>query len=447
MSGTTCSSEEESTNIFKLDNDCLSLTFDYIPLQDLASFAKTCKNLKKVAGEYFRDNYFERARGQYGEIHAENFEARIDCFSQYIRRILLLEDGDLSIFQANHFQILTEIEINEGNLRNIESVKNILPKIETLKFINCEFDGDVDETFLSNCGNLKRLYVRDNSIRCNDQHSQRDIFIGNSNKWLTNRYPTLEHFEVNSRRKMNEVIEFLIRNSNIRRFSTRIEFLIENEDAIAASGIHLDVLAILHENTEINETMFSTFTTQLLKLQKRGFFKQLHLYFCRAAREYIYPPNLMPAVKIMHGIFKTPFPVSGYVSLQELYLYYLTQIIDLEATLNQLTKLNYVYFVQEQIDHILPFIKRLPNLRKIKVDSVLYGLHFNHNNNVLNISAVNDEREKCPNAKQLTIYVNEQIFLATKMAFNQTAFNLIEIKRIESFDGVHDFHAISSSIV
>lgn len=80
---------------------------------------------------------------------------------------------------------LKEIEFYSGHLCFTICVKAILPNLEKLKFSHCELDTEVYETFIQYCGNLKRLYVRDNDLN----GKQHDIFIGKSNDWLANQYP------------------------------------------------------------------------------------------------------------------------------------------------------------------------------------------------------------------------------------------------------------------
>lgn len=58
---------------------------------------------------------------------------------------------------------------------------------------------------------------------------------------------------------------------------------------------------------------------------------------------------------------------------------------------------------------------------------------------VLSLPAMNREREKLHGAQKMTIYVREDIYLATKWALIKNQFSLIRLKRIDSFEWIHDF--------
>lgn len=306
--------------------------------------------------------------------------------------------------------------------------------METLKFIHCELDRDVDETFLSQCRKLKRLYVRDTGYN----GKQRKIFIGTTNNWLKKQYASLEHFEVNSQRKIDEVIHFVRRNSNIRTFSTTLDFLVANLDSISTSNIKLDVLAILHSGMKIDEIQFNIFVKRLIELQHDGLFQHLHLYFYRTTWTYTYPSALLPLIRILHITHvMQKFTLSSMINLQQLYLMNTVQIDDRIASLQKLEKLDYINFSYEEIDNILPFLK-LPNLSKIKIDSI------KNEKNIFNISQLNEARGMSANGSNLTIYVKENIYLSTIKALTETM--PIRILRHESYGGSHDFTDVLGNI-
>ena len=78
---------------------------------------------------------------------------------------------------------------------------------------------------------------------------------------------------------------------------------------------------------------------------------------------------------------------------------------------------------------MLSFIQRLPKLKEIAV-------HFfiKTNQSHIDLCALNEERKKLPGACKLCIYVQENIYLETKMTPKNLYANhdLIEIKRMES---------------
>lgn len=433
LSSSSTQNEKHEPNIFKLNNDCLEQNFDYLSLENLITVCKTCKRLHHAVGEFFQNNFFIKVVSEFGNIYSENI--RINCLSQFVRSIVI-GDGDLDILKPNRFNSLEKIDFHFGTLNSIENAKLILPNVKSLKFTFCKLDTDVHDTFLMLCKKLKRLYVRD----INSRGAQRNIFIGISNDWLAKKYSTLEHVEVHSHRMVNEVIHFLQINPNIRKFSTTIEFLIANRDSLLTSNITLNTLAILHAKTIIDTLMFSSFVNQLTKLQQCELFQHLNLYFHITIRAYIYPSHLLSVVTIYDITNeKHKFALSSLVNLKQLYLLDAFEISDLNDALFNLKKLNYIRFYYESIDHILIFIKTLPKLRTIQINffkSESFTSDFDY---VLNITAINSVRKQLTNAGNLTIYVKERVYLATKSALKQTKCGLIEIKRYASDDGFQDF--------
>lgn len=78
---------------------------------------------------------------------------------------------------------------------------------------------------------------------------------------------------------------------------------------------------------------------------------------------------------------------------------------------------------------ILRIIQQIKNLRKIKI------LGF-RSAEILELNVLNREREKLADARKVTIYVPDAVYLATKWATKNgtTNFNLIEMKRSNSYE-------------
>lgn len=431
MSDSGVQIDEKPGNIYRLDNDCLEENFDHLTLSGLVAFGQTSKIFLEVTGQYFCANFVARVLGKHGNIYLDDRQNfTINCFSQYVRKILM-KDTDLRIFVTNKFDRLKEIEFYEGKLCPTENLTNVLRNVETVKFIQCQLGGDFHDTFLRYCDQLKRLCVQDN----NQQDLKRNNLIGTSDKWLNRKYSTLQHFGINSRQRCDQVVKFLKKNSNIRTFSTTIEFLIANMEQMTKLKIQLNALAILHAYPNTEGTKFNAFVNQLSALQKDGMFEHLHLYFHKTTkkRENIYPIRLMPFVTTLHITNAVQnFTLTPMKNLNQLYLYGAFQIRDLDNALKHLKKLDYIYFRRETIENILRFVGNLPQLSNIQIDSII-------NDKVVNITAVNNERKYLHNPKNLTIYVEENVYLATKSAFKHNEFSVVDVKRIESYDGFHDF--------
>lgn len=426
-------------NILDFNVDCLEKKFDYLSLEQLVAFAQSCKELHKTVGEFYRANFVSKVRGQNGNICSGAMDIVINCFSRFVRSVHL-EGGNLKFFEGNRFQSLKEIEFVDGRLSNTRLAINVLRNVEIVKFIYSTFEGDVYKAILHYCDKLKRLYVRDTDAR--GRH--RNIFIGTSNKWLTKNFSALEHFELFSKegQNSNQIIQFLKGNEKIHKFSTTIEFLIANLDAMSAAQIQLNVLSILHAHCYIDEEKFTKYLNKLKEMQKNGLFKRLYLHIYIVPRKYTYPRDLMKFVTKMHAtISSQTFSLAPLINLEQLHLHSTSQIEDFDAALKQLRKLNYINFHKESVQKILSFVKSLPNLRSIQIETFEKGRYFN--DNMLKLSVFNEERIKCKNASKLTIYANEDIYLATKKSLRGTTFHLVEIKRHESYGEFSDFTSYS----
>lgn len=195
-----------TTELLKMPADCLYENLSYLSLKDIKSLGEACTQLQKSVGEYFRSNFVSQVSCENGNIYLtlDCKNVTLNFFSEYVRSISI-QDGDLEIFQKINFDSINEIELFDGDLHSIESAKDALAKVETLRFFRSKFNGDIYEKCLQFCGNLKHLFVMDNfnqrSIFSRKQIETNNFILGTSNDWLTKEYPKLEHFELNSVRR------------------------------------------------------------------------------------------------------------------------------------------------------------------------------------------------------------------------------------------------------
>lgn len=133
-----------------------------------------------------------------------------------------------------------------------------------------------------------------------------------------------------------------------------------------------------------------------------------------------------------------PVELSSLNSLEELCIASKDEITDF-MTLSDKLNLKRVEFLQASSDDLLPFIRQATNLERIKVRRFKDGVHFNRDSNVLDLVALNFERGSLENATKITIYVEESTYLATKWTLTETDFNLIRIKRVDTFEWEYCF--------
>lgn len=130
--------------------------------------------------------------------------------------------------------------------------------------------------------------------------------------------------------------------------------------------------------------------------------------------------------------------LSALKSLEEIYVKN-CDITDLPALSNELTNLKCIRFDSASIEDIMLLIEQSSELQKIKIEIIQHGMHFSRDTNVIDLLAMNKEREKLPSAQKVTLYVDEAIYLATKWAMKGTDFGLIQVKRFLSFEWDSDF--------
>lgn len=144
----------------------------------------------------------------------------------------------------------------------------------------------------------------------------------------------------------------------------------------------------------------------------------IYLYFSRYGIEYNYPPHLLPLITKL-DVERQSVSVSNMVNLKHLCVFNTSHIKHFDLVLEKLTNLTTIEFCNQRIAEISYLIKKLPKLRRIRFNVIQDGPHFE--DDILNLSALNNERKKCANACNLTMYVRESIYLATKGAARTTS--------------------------
>lgn len=120
------------------------------------------------------------------------------------------------------------------------------------------------------------------------------------------------------------------------------------------------------------------------------------------------------------------------VNLKELILLNVTNVAKMDILANNLVNIERLY-INASIDEIMPFIRQSQKLNKIKLASLC---------KVLNLAKINTERKKLAGARKITMYVPNDVFLATKWATRNGDTNLehIEMQRSDSFQWNHHYN-------
>lgn len=221
--------------IFNLNIDCFDEIFDYLSLKDLHLFAQTCSAMQKVAGEYFKCNFFANDYyriendGIYTTYSSRNDAfnecLRISAFNKFIMQLEHYMDTFEPLYYINshmeQFSSLNQIGFSCINLNGpeYECIQELLAKVEIVQIWICAIDGDFYEKCLKFCRNLKRFSIRYCDIVCSQ--FMEDGFTTTQYPWLTHKYSKLQHLELIPFRKLqiDELSIFFAYNS-IKSFST-----------------------------------------------------------------------------------------------------------------------------------------------------------------------------------------------------------------------------------
>lgn len=96
-----------------------------------------------------------------------------------------------------------------------------------------------------------------------------------------------------------------------------------------------------------------------------------------------------------------------------------------------------IIFDSVSIDDILLFIRRCRKLEQIKISQFYYA-NYRHKD-IIDLTALNNERKKLEGAKKIRIFIEEDIFLLNKWK-QEINLSLIELKREHSWEQSNIFY-------
>lgn len=350
------------------------------------------------------------------------FDEHIANFSTYTDQLELLSNVSLNSVQYASIKHLYIIRF-ELQLAHIECIKPILLQLEVVRVLECRFEGDFYESFLKFCINLKEL-------RLENIHFERPEFQMNNaqNYWLNQKYPSLEHFKLTPKigDKIVELKQFFQRNPNVKIFTVNSFCLYENWLSVIDTKANLDVLTV-----DFNcwpRIYIDSICDLLNLLQRRGFYKKLHL---NVANLQNLPINhgFVPLKALEKLHIKRLYQVgilSLFVKLNELIVSDISKGIDMEAFARNFVDLKRIYLKMATSDDIIAFIRHSTHLQEIHVENLRHGSHFH--GRILDVSYLNKEREKLDKAQKMKIYVNKKILNASK---DGNEFGCVKLEKID----------------
>lgn len=417
-----------STPIFSLNTDCTDEIFEFLSLEDLHSLGQTCSTMQKVAGDYFQRNW----KTIHASVSKDSVLMGVSCcnaqipgfrsFVNSVKAELRSAKYKYPIKYLGEFRSIREIDVFIEEIGDSsESLREILPKIEVLKLraYNDTFDGDIYETCLKYCKNLREFYVYNDQCQI--------LKLNGENQWMNQVYPSLQmvHLKPKNAFKINELCAFLERNRSIQTFSTSLDLLWKNRDDLLQSKIKLDILQIhYYDNSEFADNKKAC--ELLCDLFKQGIYKRLHVYTCWSTSKLFEPLdelNILELMMIEHYINWEIFWLKNVkYLLMPMIFYDGARVLALEIT--NLKRLEHFVIGRADSNYLRLIIRELPNLRKIEID-IFTGT------DKLNLIELNNERKHLIGAKRVIIFVPDQIFLSTKWTtpYGHTNLSHIVLKR------------------
>ncbi|XP_055307186.1 uncharacterized protein LOC129571411 [Sitodiplosis mosellana] len=406
--------------IFKLDVDCFEELFEWLSMEDLRALRRTCTRFKKVIDYYIESNYPNGFGMLYFDDYLQHFE----------------------LFSADFCKLFKEIEISDHQLTEdvIGRIKNV--HLNRVTILSNDIGIKYLDAFLQHCTNLKTLNIIFHEVLAESEMGK---------QWLHRHYPQLEHLimcdyrdYIRRAKNIPELQIFFDLNPSVKVFSTTASILQSNLTWMVTSNLKFDRLIIL--DVDCFEFDMDQLCELLEEIFAHGFYTQLHFYAINVYRQpQIDRIATLTALEKLHLQFhgedvNYSIPPNHSDSLKELSVCWAVYLSNLDPLDKNLYPKNIERFCFESVssDSILRFIRHATKVKQIKIDVIEDENRFL--DTITNLSALNQERKQLIDAKKITIYIREKLFLAIKLATTNTDFEFIEIQRLETIDWENAFY-------
>lgn len=415
----------------KFNFDCWERIFDLLSLRDILAMSQTCKRMCKIGGRYFHEKFLGVSCELIGEKYCiEKFEFEKNDFIKSIDKLVIT--GQLN--DMNHFsnvdlyQSLTTLLLHETDLteNQVDAFKNILNNVVCIELLECTMHGDFFEQFLKYCTKLKCLRIYGGLFEPTTA----------ANELFLQKHPTLEYLHYALGFNPPRIIPmklFLELNSNIKCLETDDEHIWTNRNLLIESNVQLECLAIRINSAKMRAAEFAHL---LRKLDEHGFYKSLHLSIEWVPESFDYQEfiNEMITLSSLEVLYSQCYiDLTRLTQLKELRVLGRKFEADFQTLAVNLTQIERLHLSATTTDHFLPFIRCSKTLKTVQVNKLMGGIHLN--GNIINVFALNREREKLENAHTVTIGVlEEEIYLATKWAMRISEQKMVKIVRGEKLE-------------
>lgn len=413
-------SSPSKPEIFKLDINCFEELFEWLALRDLLVLRETSKRFKQIADFYLKE-YYPAVKLGVGKwrICDNNFD-QFHHFDSISKKLI------------KQISFGTKILTDE----QIDDFKNVLNQVETIEISSRQIQGEFHENFLQFCWNLKHLCI---------WNVDGNRLIGSGNEWLFRHYPKLEHLELDDSdiggaiygQEVIELKTFFELNPNIRMFNTSVHFLWMNRNWLKGAEITLDLLNLYGDCDAMDEHMdeFYVFLTELFK---QGFYKRLNL--CESI-VHVNRISSLNGIEVLHLEIANSNDSVELPPLKNVKELSFRQGSDaLKALANDFNNVEQICMVFAEFSDILPFIRHSARIKQIEVYQLGKRKVDYFINGIIDVIALDKERQKLNRARKVTVYVDEQVFLATKWAGMTTSSTLVAMKRSATRQWTHRFY-------
>lgn len=434
-------SEMDSSPLLKLNVKCLCKLFEYLSLKELHVIAQTCQRLNVICGAFYLGNYTPSAVCIDDGIVAYRHQSRgvtygyqLNAFSQYTETIIIPTGSPNQFAYTAEYcgKALRTIRFDGVDLTEIKikQIKRSLAKIETIEIVDCKLYVYFFDGFLKYCPQLKRLKLRN--------FEYKTFRVSRGNDWMFHKYPTLEHLELTKCENMikrSELEVLLELNPNIRSFEIDADMFWENKIVFLESVIKWDDLHIHFQDAKCTRTI--SIYCMLNTFYKRNHFKRLHLHYEEILNQpFIDQIDTVNAIDTLHLKEEPGSSIPTMINLRELYTF--CGNLNMQKTVNNLANLEKIVLWEANIEDVLTIIRHSVKIKEIKIRTLKekgrFSAEFNEKKyfyqNRLNLVALNHERKNILGACKVQIFVNEDIYIATKWTTGETKHTLVELKRI-----------------
>lgn len=436
--------------IFKLNVDCLNKIFDYLSFEDVHSIGETCKPMLQIAGEYFQANHVTEAYVDYRDITYPGSYTQVKEFNKFQQNLLFSTVYPSRSLKKitwyvgkNYSQEFKRMRFYEADLtgKEIQNLWHKFEKVESVTIERCMVTRKFYKQFPKLCKNLRRLYIEDFECR-RDALRQVPGF-----EWLLWTYPKLDHFhwiKTKNWQRTNEFKLFFERNPQVRSFAIDANSLWANRSLL--SKIKLDDLTIelgrVYNSDEHEPRNVQHIYDLLKEFHEKGVYKRLLFNLkCFSQRTLDEMPPL-DALKSLcfciHNVGREDVTLPNWMNLTELKVSFYCHLANCESLARQLVNLRRIYLYYVKLSDLMQFVRYSVHLTKVKV-KCFEDFDNDSDSNILDVAALNKEREKLNGAKRMVIHIEEEIYLPTKWSLNGKEYSLIEIRRVSADEWGHQF--------